>query len=159
MSEEVKQAKPKKPLYKRWWVWLLAIIVFIIIASSSSKPKESIPAQADKPEGAQAAQQVTPASTPTAMQSLLKISGSGTKSTQKFTAGKDWDVSWDYDCGSAQGGIFQVYVYNGDGTPSFANGLINQTGKSGKDVEHYHNGGEYYLQVNSTCKWNVEVKG
>ena len=37
--------------------------------------------------------------------------------------------------------------------------MVNQLGKSGSDVEHYHNGGAYYLEMNSECKWHVTVKG
>ena len=171
--------KPKKRFYKRWWFWVGAIIVvFIIIGASSGKstPQQSVPAASDKPATAQASQTTqqnnnpapsqsaqaasAPPATPAVMQTLLDVSGSGTKSTQKFTAGGDWDLNWSYDCSNfgAQGN-FQVMIYDGSGSLSFSNAMVNQLGKSGSDVEHYHNSGTYYLEVNSECKWHVTVKG
>ena len=50
-------------------------------------------------------------------------------------------------------------IYNGDGTMSFSNAAVNQLGKSGADVEHYHSGGTFYLTVNSECSWKIEAKG
>ena len=158
MNEIVQSGKKK--FYKRWWFWVLAVIVLFIIvgASGSSKPGISIPAPAET--GSTVANTNTKTETPVTMQTLLDISGSGSKSTAKFTAASDWDLNWSYDCNNfGQDGNFQVYIYNGDGTLSFANSLINQLGKSGADVEHYHNGGTFYLTVNSMCKWKIQVKG
>ncbi len=93
-------------------------------------------------------------------ETLLSISGSGTKSTKKFTVVGEWDLNWSYHCSdSGMNGIFQVYIYDNYGNPSFSNGLINQSGASGSDTQYYHNPGTYYLEVNSMCSWTIEVKG
>ena len=143
MDEQTKSTK--KPFYKRWWVWVLGVIIlFIIIGASGGKgqPKESIPAN-DKP----------------ATQTLLNLSASGTKTTQKFTAASDWDLDWSYNCSNfGPQGNFQVMIYNGDGSLSLKNALINQLGKSDSGVEYYHNSGTYYLVVNSECSWEIQVK-
>lgn len=158
MTEEV--PKVKKPIYKRWWVWVLGVVVlFIIIGASGGKstPKQSVPAADDK-TASTASQQSQQA--PPVPQTLLDLSGSGTKTTQKFTAAGDWDLAWSYDCSNfGYQGNFIVSVYNGDGTMSFTNSGINQLGKSGSDVDHYHQGGTFYLQVNSECKWKINIKG
>lgn len=37
MTEEI---KPKKPIWKKWWIWLIAIFVIIIIASAGGEEKK-----------------------------------------------------------------------------------------------------------------------
>jgi hypothetical protein len=88
---------------------------------------------------------------------VLKISGNGLKSTQKFTVVSDWDLGWTYDCGDAVGGRgnFVVQIYNGIGT--FIAVAVNQLGPSGQDVSYFHQGGTYYLQIISQCAWHVVV--
>jgi len=157
------EEKSKKKFYKKWWFWVIVVIVFFIIIGSSgdSKPKTSIPAPAETGSTVTDNQQAsTETKTPAVTQTLLDISGSGSKSTAKFTAGGDWDLNWSYDCNNfGQDGNFIVSVYKGDGTMSFQNIGVNQLGKSDSGVEHYHNSGEYYLTVNSMCKWKIQVKG
>ena len=93
-------------------------------------------------------------------QVLLNLSGSGTKTTQKFTtSGDDWDLVWTYNCASFGGsGNFIVMVKNGDGSPSDNQG-VNQLGANGSDTEHFHSGGTFYLQVISECSWTVKAIG
>jgi len=157
------EQKEKKSIFKKWWFWVLAVIVFFIIIGSTgdSKSRTSIPAPTEIGDNIIDNQQIkAETKTPVSIQTLLDISGSGTKSTAKFTASGDWDLDWNYDCSNfGQNGNFQVYIYNGDGTLSLANSLINQLGKSDTGVEHYHTGGTFYLTVNSVCKWNIQVKG
>ncbi len=108
------------------------------------------------PQAPPAAGEPAPAPAPAAAAPvvLLDLSGSGTKTTQKFTARGDWDLEWTYDCSSfGQAGNFQVFP---DG-PGFLS-PVNQLDIKGSGVEHYHDGGEYYLTVNSVCnKWTVKA--
>jgi hypothetical protein len=157
----------QKKFYKRWWFWLGVVVVLFIgigASSGSSKPSASIPAPAETGSTVAAPEKTTaaaaPAPTPAAPQTLLKLSGSGTKSTQKFTAGGDWDLNWSYDCSSfGYKGNFQVFVYNGDGSMSFSNSGVNQLGMSDSGIEHYHSGGTFYLTVNSECSWKIDAEG
>jgi hypothetical protein len=127
----------------------LIVLLVIIVAATSGSKGPSTPATADKSPQAQAVAKV-----------LLDLTGSGTKTTNKFRAAGDWDLSWSYDCSTfGQSRNFQVYVYNGDGSLSIDNSPVNQLGKSGADVEHYHHGGTFYLVVNSECSWHVTAKG
>ena len=161
------QEVTKKKFYKRWWFWVGAVVVlFIVIGASGSgtKPSTSVPAPSETdstvatPEKKAAAS--APAPTASAPQVLLDLSGSGTKSTQKFTAAGDWDLNWSYDCSNfGNQGNFQVFIYSGNGSMSYSNSPVNQLGASGADVEHYHNGGTFYFTVNSECSWKIQVKG
>lgn len=158
------QDSPKKKFYKRWWFWVGVIVVlFIIIDSSgSSKPSTSVPAPTETGSTVAAPEKKVdaPAPTPSAPQVLLDLSGKGTKTTQKFTAGGDWDLNWSYDCSNfGQDGNFQVFIYDGSGQMSFRNSPVNQLGGSDSGVEHYHNGGTFYFTVNSVCNWKIQVQG
>lgn len=135
---------------------LLLALAFVAAAACGSSPTVSVPAAPDK-SAAPAAAKATPAPTP---QVLLDLQGTGTKQTQKFTARSDWDLNWTYDCTSfGFQGNFVVEVMNGDGTPSLENQAVNQVGKKGADVQHYHKGGTFYLAIDSECDWTVHATG
>ena len=94
------------------------IVLLAIIGSMGGQQNsgQSIPAASDKTVTEKAAEKAVPPSTP---QVLLDISGNGSKTTQKFTAGGDWDLSWSYDCSKiGMEGNFQVFIYNGDASLS-----------------------------------------
>ena len=103
--------------------------------------------------------QPTPAPVPATPQTVLNISGSGSKSTQTFAVNDSWQMQWNYDCSSTGGqGNFQVFIFTGAGAMSEDNEGVNQLGASGSDTEYYHAGGSYYLEVNSECSWNIKVQ-
>jgi hypothetical protein len=84
-------------------------------------------------------------------QVLLDIKGSGTNTTQKFSAANDWDLQWTYDCTAFVGGVagghgnFIVDVRDSDGSSSQNQG-VNQLGVKDQGVEHFHVGGTFYLE-------------
>jgi len=130
----------------------LRVVIFLVLCIVSANLRTI--------ESAQSATSQASPPQPIAPQVLLDIMGSGTKSTQNFTAGSDWDLYWTYDCSNFGGrGNFMVTVYNSDGTVSYNNVPVNQLGQSDFDVEHYHTGGTYYLEVNSECNWHIQAKG
>lgn len=180
------EVKPKKKFYKRWWFWVGAVLVlFVIIGmSGNSTPSTSVPAPVEsggtvsaqtqaapeqksvpaptesQPAPAPSQPVSKPAPAPAAMQTLLDISGSGSKTTESFTAAGAWNLIWSYDCSNfGSKGNFQVFIYDGNGNMSFDNSGVNQLGASGSDTDYYHVGGTYYLEVNSECSWHVTVKG
>ena len=145
-------------------VIILCVIAGAVLSQGSilgSTPTASVPAITDK--AAAAPEQVTQEASqpPVAPKVLLSIKGSGTKTTQIFTAAAGWDLSYTYNCSDSglPQGNFQVYVYNSNGSVSLSNAAVNELGASGSDVEHYHSGGSFYLEVNSECSWTVTVKG
>ncbi len=156
-------------------VLVLALcIVAGVSLNKGTPPAQSVPAAPDtttvsapasQPAVTAAVNHPTSALPPTpvvaaAPQTLLDVSGSGTKTTQSFTAAGDWTLGYSYNCSNfGDQGNFQVYVYNSDGSMSFDNAGVNELGKSGSDTEYYHKGGSYYLEMNSECNWHVVVKG
>jgi hypothetical protein len=150
-----------KKFYKKWWFWTIIVVVLLIIGANGNKPtpKQSVPAPGTNSQSSSTAP-VAQTASQSIPQTLLDLKGSGTKTTQKFTAASDWDLEWSYDCSNfGSQGNFMVYVYNGDGSISYSNAGVNQLGKSDSGVENYHSGGTFYLTVNSVCKWKIMVKG
>jgi hypothetical protein len=146
-------------------IFAFFILMGIVAASGSnstntSNANSSTPARPDN-TSSQQTQPAKASSTPSQQpQVLLDLSGTGTKTTQKFTAASDWDLNWSYDCTSFDNsGNFQVMIYNSDGSLSTDNTLVNQLGSKDSGVEHYHTGGTFYLVVNSECSWHVTAKG
>ena len=147
-------------------LFLVVIGIVIIAAAGSSASKSStnptsVPANSDNTTLATTQATSTASAVKATPQVLLDLTGSGSKTTQKFTTASDWDLNWSYDCTKFAGGSgnFQVFVYQGEGTMSLDNAGVNQLGASGTDVEHYHTGGTFYLTVNSECPWHITAKG
>jgi hypothetical protein len=83
--------------------------------------------------------------------------GSGAASTSTFSVSSEWTLAWSYNCGSfGSRGNFIVSIYSSDGSTNPGDGP-NQIGESGSSTESYHQGGEYYLEINSECAWHVTV--
>ncbi len=163
--------KPKPKWYQRKWVWVVGgLLVLMVISTSGNKSNTpSQPAKPDKSTQTSGTNTETKANTQTANppapapktpQVLIDLPGSGSKQTQKFTAAGDWDLEWSYDCSSfGQQGNFIVTVYNNDGSMSLENSAVSQLGKNSTDVQHYHKGGIFYLDISSECSWHVTAKG
>jgi len=80
---------------------------------------------------------------------ILDVTGSGIKTTRSFTIGNAWDLIWSYDCSDfGTKGNFQVYVFKADGSLS-RNAGVNELDNSGNGVEHFHQGGTLYLEINA----------
>lgn len=87
---------------------------------------------------------------------VLKLSGSGIKTTKTFTTGDDWSIAYTFNCVSfGMKGNFQVYVYTGG---QMADVPVNALAEKGSDVTYEHeSSGSHYLEVNSECSWTVTV--
>ncbi len=142
-------------------IGVLIVIGIVISAAGGSKSGNTPSTPAAPDQATTASANPTASQTPTAApQTLLDLKGSGSKSTQKFTASSDWDLNWTYDFSKfGNQGKFQVFIYNGDGSMSLENAGVNQLGSKDSGTEHYHKGGTYYLQMNSECSWTVNIKG
>jgi hypothetical protein len=98
------------------------------------------------------------APSPKGPQTLLEESGQGNKTTESFTAAGNWDLSWSYNC-SAFGAQGNFVVWTKDTSGHMVVDPVNSLGDSGQDVEHYHQGGTIYLEIESECSWLVKVTG
>jgi hypothetical protein len=147
------------------WMRLGVFVVAMFAAASLYFPGTEKPsaAPAGMPRAIEHKPQVpsAPATAPAptadapAAKVLLDIKGTGTKSTEKFsTTARDWDLRWSYDCtGIGMTSDFIVRVVGDDGTPTSMG--TSQLGGGGEDTDHFHQGGTFYLEVASGCRWHI----
>ncbi len=81
---------------------------------------------------------------------IKEFEGNEIKNTRPFTVNGAWDIEWE-----AKGDIFQIYLYDSEGT---LQGIIaNQMGP-GKSSSYQPIGGRYYLNVNAMGNWTIKIK-
>ncbi len=158
MTDEI---KPKKPIWKKWWFWLIAIfVIFIIIGASGGEKKEegtpetSLPAQQESTE-----QEGTELpSVQTTWQKVKSWSGTGIKKTEAFTiTGDQWRVNWKNQGGDFGGGILQIYVYKTGS--DFPEELLANTTEVGSDTSYVYKSGTFYLDISAAnTTWEVEIE-
>ena len=83
---------------------------------------------------------------------VLNLSGSGEQTTQAFSTGPDWGVTYSYDC-SSFGSEGNFILTDETGMP-----MANVLGTSGSATTYQHDdAGRHYLQVDSECSWTLQV--
>ena len=80
---------------------------------------------------------------------ILARSATGSMNTRPFNAAGPWEIQW-----SAEGAIFQVYVYSATG--DLVGVAANQQG-AGDGASYQPKPGTYYLHVNALGKWSIEI--
>jgi len=169
-NQEIKQ---KKPFYKKWWVWVLAVFVlFIIIGSSGDSPTatsevtESNESPAIREEVANdvenadeqektVTETTTPAPQAKSYQEVFTFSGNGNKKSEPFTiTGGRFKVK--YDCaGEPDFTLCQAFVYKvGSSLPE----VIMNTDKATKDETIIYGSGEYYIDANTIGNYTMVVE-
>jgi hypothetical protein len=105
----------------------------------------------------------TVAPTLAAPQSLLDVSGSGSKITSNFTVAQAWDLAWSYDCSAmGQGRNFGVTVENGAGAlPTDSLQPVIQLGMKEQGTAREQPAGTFHLNVgtDAPCTWHLAVTG
>jgi hypothetical protein len=135
--------------------WFAAVAVLCAVSCGEASPATSSPAAPD-----------TAAAAPSP-QVLLDLKGSGDKTTQAFTAAGNWDLQWTYDCKAAltlPDGMCDLFIHIKDasGDTFGQNQGVSQQGQKDQGVEHYHVGGNFYLEISTCCvktNWTVKVIG
>jgi hypothetical protein len=132
---------------------MVVAAVFSACEVPGTSTDQSSPAAANKGSANPAR---SASSAPAAPQVLLDVSGDTQKTTQKFTAGGDWDLEWHFDC-AGEASNLSITSYKGDG--SYDDLLLNVVKAKSDDVTHQHQAGTFYLVVDSSCPWHVIVRG
>ncbi|HEY3871489.1 MAG TPA: hypothetical protein VGM10_24220 [Actinocrinis sp.] len=143
------------------FVAIVAVIAGSIAYSAKHRTQTAtISAQTDSGSSAptasaasNAAAASAPASSAAPTQAVvLSLSGSGEQTTQEFTTGPDWGVTYSYDCSSL--GMQGNFIVSDENDIPLANAL----GTSGSATTYEHGDpGRHYLQVNSECSWKIRV--
>ena len=94
----------------------------------------------------------------------LTISGPGYKKSSLVRVHAGWEVRWAYDCPPSVGqggfgivGSFDAIVRNANGDEAFPLKDISNQGSAGQGRVDYPQGGNFYLEIQSECNWEVKV--
>lgn len=171
--DETASAKKKKPIYKRWWFWVIAVFILFGIGSAMSEPKDNQIAKTDnqtdqadttstpaatttksnnnqKPSNQQISQPDQPAPATPTYQLIATYSGSGPKQFEPFTiTGSRFKI--EYSCG---GDLCQAFLYKDNGS---LKALVMNSGDPVSDVTIQYGKGSYYLDSNSIGSYSFKV--
>ena len=81
--------------------------------------------------------------------------GSGGRETEQFTVGAHWRVDWLFSP-TKPGDTMQVFIYSADGRLLL--NLATNTQRSGADTSFWAGPGTYFLKVNATGDWKLDVQ-
>jgi hypothetical protein len=162
----------KKPIYKRWWAWVIAVIVvFGIIGSLTNNDSQAAGSgsvdnsktastSTDSSNKSTSKSANNPASSkpekPATWQTVATFKGDSIGNTQPFTVGDEWRIVWTSSPGKAGDANFAVDVMKpGDSMPLDTVG--NVIGKGG--ATSYESGaGTYYLSIQADENYNIVVQ-
>ncbi len=144
---------------------MILIACFLVLALSACGSETGT---TSSPAVATSAPTATPTATPKSTQppkwtTVQKFSGNGTKKTGNFTVPDSWQILWSCDnTGQNYGidGVMYISVYGSDGTPidpAAVSGTC-KAGKVTKDSTEEHQGGQVYLDINSSLSWTIQVQ-
>lgn len=93
-------------------------------------------------------------------QTTHTFTGNGGKKTESFTVGDDWKIQWSCNPGSiGMDAPLFITPYKSDGNVPLDSGS-QTTCKAGQDTKgdtEEHEGGTFYLDVNSGIDWTITV--
>lgn len=139
----------KKPFYRKWWIWVIAVLVLFYFIGSAGNPSSSQPSAST--ENGQAVQE-------TAGQKqyveIMKFNGNGQKKSEPFTiTGSRFKIA--YDCkGDTSATYCGAFVFKvGSVLPQ---GVMNSP-KPVKDETIIYGSGEYYIDANTMGDFTMTV--
>ena len=94
-------------------------------------------------------------SSPAAKPAVATFTGSGTRTTRRFTVTATWQLAYSFNCLAGRPGKFQVFE---DGGSHLKGVMVNDRSASFDASTRVHgDGGSHYLKINSECTWEVKV--
>ena len=87
---------------------------------------------------------------------VMGTSGSGIHQTQWFTVPSEWQLRWSFNCRAFGGSGNFIADINSRSGPTTMPG-VNELTTSDWGLEYMHQGGRFYLSVNSECSWHISV--
>lgn len=138
-----------------------AVTTVYVTAPAPAAVTTTAPAATPKPAPAPATSKAAPAPAPKpttpaapATKTVLHVSGNGIKTTQNFTTGPEWSLTYTFNC-AGFGGTGNFAVMENGGTGSV---LVNALAAKGSDVTYQHGDpGTHSLEMNSECDWTITV--
>ena len=154
----MEEATKKKPFYKRWWVWVVGVLVLLVVIgmSGGSKPAATqTTAQAEQTTTSQ------PSAAPAPQKGYVQVatfSGNGAKKSEPFTiTGDRFKIA--YDCtGNPSATLCQAFVFKvGSNLPQ---GVMNSAQATKDETVIYTSmagKGDYYIDANVLGSFTMTV--
>lgn len=127
-------------------VWLCVVFVSLV-----SNTRDVARRQATKSEsGYQSTSNASTPNTPATWHTVLEVSGKSIKQSETFTiTGDEWRISWSAKTRGRGSDIFQIYVYNADGS---LKGVAANVQGADDDATIMRGAGTYYLEILNTAQ-------
>ena len=161
------------------WIVLIAVLVLVLLVGvfavgslamqNSTGTQSNTAARPATTSAQQAAAPTQPASTiptkPTTQTApaeplvLLDESGDGIHNTATFIAPQNWDLKWEARNNTGLSVCGMQAFLKSPGSEAPVDVPINQVvqNKTAADLTHLHRSGTFYLNMNSTCSWHVQI--
>lgn len=129
---------------------LTALGVIVAFATAGCTAQPAAPAGATS-----SAAPSTAHSSPAAKPAVATFTGSGTRTTRRFTVTATWQLAYSFNCSAERPGKFQVFE---DGGSHLNRVMVNDLSTSfDASTQAHDDGGSHYLKINSKCTWEVKV--
>lgn len=152
-SHQPEKPAPDPATRRRVAGWRRAAGVLVLVALAVLATLALLPAAPRAPAAATGA-------SPTPSGPLhVTASGQGNGSTELFQAPDDWQVTWRFDCRGVTpdgSGTFVASVRDAD-KRLVGSVLVDQSGPGDGSIAHVRGGGSRYVQIESSCAWDVDV--
>lgn len=157
---QTQEPKKVKPIWKKWWFWVIAIFTFFVVISMSGKDEEKQVEEGIKVEKEKIVEEELPTPEVEATwQEVASWQGTGIKKTEPFLiTGDRWRVKWAIEDTTGFGASYMgISVYKRGGSLPL-DMLANATGTA-SDVSYVYRTGEFYLDINSANgNWTIIVE-
>jgi hypothetical protein len=138
---------------RRWKTWHLVVASVVALFIGFGLGSAGGPTTTQERPPAESAQEETPAEEqppPREEAMLQNFEGSGNHSTRPFTVPDKWEVRWNF----TGTGHNSLVINAADGRPV---DLAHNDIGPGNGVKFYPRGGEFFLEINASGPWTVEV--
>jgi len=156
---ENETSSKKKPFYKKWWVWVLAVFVFFIIIGSLGNGNNTANNSSTDKTATETSTQNTPAQ-PKTWQKVIELTTNANKQSETFHLdGGQQKVVYTTTGGGAT--LCSIYVMD-EGTSLDEIGgfpIVTIDGTSSDETMMRKKQGDYYLDVkavNGTCSLEIQ---
>lgn len=171
----VMETQTKKSIFKKWWFWVVAVVVAFIVVGAMGETEPTATAPATTETSAVTKEETQPVSAPAntqekpaqkteapkpspqaakSYQQVFTFSGNGAKKSEPFTiTGERFKIA--YDCsGDPSFTLCQAFVFKvSSGMPQ----VVMNSNAATKDETIIYGKGEYYIDANTVGNYTMTV--
>jgi hypothetical protein len=123
-------------------------------ASSAATPAITPPSSAGAAPAAQPSPSQALVQSAEPGTTLIQIAKMGSLTTSNFSAGSTWAIAWQFDCSKAAGDDTFTMTLRGGAAYQEP---IEKSGQNGSGTTHFHEPGDFYVEVETKCSWHLRA--